>query len=102
MSNKRHYFLVSARLLFQQDADSAWEEVYLNTTIASDQPQVIAKQIGRAQQGLQMLLFEKRGPVKVADVFIMAISKLGFMTEKEFIAGLEELEAEANGDAGNA
>lgn len=103
MSKKQHYHLYSAKVLYRMSEDQPVTEYPLNTTIVGDHPYITARQIGRAQQGVQMLLFKKMGqPVEIIDVFTVAISRLGFMSEAEFTAGVAELQAEANADAGHA
>lgn len=92
-SKLNHYYLVSGEVSFTRKDSEVVERISLNTTIANDLERVTAKDIGRAQQALQMLLF-KRGDVTltVTDVFIVAISYLGRMNQETFLANVEELQ----------
>ena len=92
----KHYALVSGKVLFHMKDSEDAQEIYLNTTITGDDPNITAVQIARAQQGLQHMLFQKiEGEINVIDVHIFSISKLGQMTEKKFMAGLDKLQAQA-------
>lgn len=105
MSKVQHYHLVSGLVIFTEAEGAPEERVHLNTTIITDDARVTATHIGQAQKALQMILFQKFGPMMVRDVFIMAISPLGQMTSEEFVAGMDELMAEAKASAqvaGNA
>lgn len=87
------YHLVAGEVTYQLKQDEPIERLRLNTTIIT--PDVVkAKHIGQAQQALQMLLFQRLGPVIVHDVFILSISSLGTMTQDEFIEGVAEQQAE--------
>jgi hypothetical protein len=85
-SNKKYYYLVSGEVMFADEKQEGIGTTKLNTTIVSDNPHVDVRQIGRAQQALQMHFFQRieRVDVTVVDVFLLAISPLGHMTEEEF------------------
>lgn len=85
--DKHHYHLVSGEVIFvTKDGNSGC--VRLNTMLTSDDGTVPVRQIGRAQQALQMRFFERVGEpeAQVIDVFIVAISHLGVMTAEDFEA----------------
>lgn len=82
-----HYHLVAGEVLFADPSqDNALGSIKLNTMIVTPDGNVTVRHIGKAQQTLQMLMFQKlEDPnLKVMDVFIMGVSPLGRMTEKEF------------------
>lgn len=86
MSSKKHYFLVSGEVVFTHPDIDNTATMRLNTMIVNTTKTVNASQVGRAQQALQMLLFERLQDPKaeVKDVFIMSISYLGLQAEDEF------------------
>ena len=87
------YHLVAGKVIFLRKGSDVLEELNLNTTIVTDDGKVTANHIGKAQQSLQLLLFQRGdAELNVVDVFIMAISKLGWMTQAEFVAGVESLQ----------
>lgn len=96
----KHYHLIAGEVTYQLNAEEKIERLRLNTTIITDTPEVPARHIGQAQQALQVLLFQRLGPVIVHDVFIQSVSPLGAMTAEEFMAGVAEAQAEA--EAANA
>lgn len=86
-NQSKHYYLVSGKILFADPENAeAIGTTELNTPLVLDEPKVTAKSIGRAQQALQMTFFQRvqRPNLVVGDVFIIAISYLGQMTEAEF------------------
>lgn len=86
-AQKYHFHLVSAEVMFSDpDQDNAIGSVKLNTMLKTQDGLVRAKDIGKAQQAVQLALFQKLQDPKlnVVDVFIMSISNLGRMTEKYF------------------
>ncbi len=86
---KQHYYLVSGVVIFREPGEevNAVGEIKLNTTLRIEQQNVPASQIGRAQQSLQMLMFQKLQDttLEVVDVHITAVSYLGHMTEEFFM-----------------
>lgn len=96
VSKLQHYHIVAGSVLFTRDEADGIESMSINTTLAGDDRNVTAKQIGLAQQGIQMRLFERLGgPCEVHDVFIVSVSYLGHMTPEKFMAGVEELQQNA-------
>ena len=94
-SKLQHYHLVAGTAAFVSENGDI-EHTNINTTLAGDERYVTAKQVGLAQQGIQMRLFERTGgPVDVRDVFIVGISYLGHMTPEKFMHGIEELQQNA-------
>lgn len=90
MLKKQHYHLCAARVIYTLD-DGEPQAAYINTTLTSDDGLVGAKQIGRAQQSVQMLLLRREGmsQATILDVCMMSVSYLGEFTEKSFMAGIE-------------
>lgn len=88
---QQHYYLISTYVIFRRKGADAPEQMGLNTTITSDKQAVIAKDIGRAQQSVQMALHQRLpGEIEdVIDVFIVNVSYLGKMSQRDFIAGME-------------
>jgi hypothetical protein len=99
--SKKHYYLVSGEVYFvPKDAETTEDmgSSKLNTTIMTEEPVVTARNLGRATQGLQVLLKQRAGPgadLRIVDVFISNLSYLGHMTEAEFTAGTETLDTVA-------
>lgn len=87
---EQHYHLVAGNVVFQtpEGPEQTMGSLTLNTVLRGPTPNVPARQIGRAQQALQMLFFDKTGDptLQVVDVVIISVSPLGFMTEAEFNA----------------
>lgn len=87
--DKTFYVLVAGELLFQQSKDD--DTLYScrkNTLIRSTHEHITAHQLGRAQQAMQLALFEqlKNPNLQIKDVVIMSLCPLGWMTEDEFKA----------------
>lgn len=82
---KLHYHLVSGEIIFQ-DSNGNPGTHRLNCTVTTENGNVRAREIGKAQKLLQMIFFKKMNIVtlNVKDVFIIGISNLGRMTQKEF------------------
>lgn len=87
---EQHYHLVAGNVVFNtaEGPNQMTGALTLNTVLRGPTKNVPARQIGRAQQALQMLFFEKTGDptVEVVDVVIISINHLGFMSEAEFNA----------------
>lgn len=83
-----HYTLVCGELLFEQDKDKQLRTTKLNTMIRSSHQHVTAHQLGRAQQALQLALFQKLNDpkLKIHNVIIVTLSDMGWMTEEQFQA----------------
>lgn len=84
----QHYHLVSGNVVFNTADEQNMGSLALNTVLRSNEGNVPARAIGRAQQALQLQFFEKTGDptLKIVDVVIIAVSHLGLMTEAEFNA----------------
>jgi len=83
---KQHFHLVSGEVVFLH-ADESIGNIRLNAVLRTPSENVAARNIGEAQQALQMIFHKKvdeQNPMKVVDVFIIGISYLGRMTEQEF------------------
>jgi hypothetical protein len=84
----KHFHLVAGTILFHDPEANATTSIMLNCTIVTDEKNIPSKEIGRAQQTLQMLMFKKLDDpkVEVMDVVIVGISYLGHMTDEYFLA----------------
>lgn len=71
--------------MIQTDEDSV-QAIPVNATLTSDSTKIGLYQIGKAQQGLQLTLFNKLGGEvpQVVDVIITNIIYLGLMTPTRF------------------
>jgi hypothetical protein len=94
---KLHHYLVSGKVftIDPENEDAGVGSTEINATITSDQPYVTAREIGRAQQALQMNLFQRaQNPnIQVVDLNIGALIYLGEMTEAVFAAGMPQTQA---------
>jgi hypothetical protein len=87
---KRHFFLASAFALFQDIQDGTGvgpvHSVPMNVVVPSEQQIVTARDLGVAQQNVQVQLHKRMGEnqVEVVDVVFNSISYLGHMTDEEF------------------
>ena len=101
---KLHRYLVAGEIVFtikDDDGNDLINTVRLNSVLAVEHRNIIVKDIGRAQQALQMNLHRRLegDEVVVRDVVIMNISYLGYCTEKEFQAppkGVAVMEADSS------
>lgn len=92
-NNPIHHWLVAGSVVFNRKDSDAIESINLNTIVTNKNRTVVVKNIGQAQQGLQIRLFERIGPeATVHDVFIISVSYLGHMTPEAFSAGASELQ----------
>jgi hypothetical protein len=87
---RQHYHLFCGSVMFRDPAaegENAVGEIKLNTTTRTDSKDVPIKTMGKAQQALQMLMFQKlEDPnLVVIDVVFTSIFYCGYMTEKEFM-----------------
>lgn len=83
---KLHYYLVAGNVSYRDAEDNVFS-VLVNTTIACDTPHVGAAQLAKAQQGLQMTLFNKlQEQVSVVDVTVINVCALGQMSPERFNA----------------
>ena len=88
---KLHRYLVAGEIVFtikDDDGNDLINTVRLNSVLAVEHRNITVKDIGRAQQALQMNLHRRLegDEVVVRDVVIMAVNYLGYCTEKEFQA----------------
>ncbi|MFA7188476.1 MAG: hypothetical protein WC117_00140 [Sphaerochaetaceae bacterium] len=86
---KLHYHLVYGTVTFFEEGkeDQGVGTTSLNTIITTEVPLITTKDLGRAQQGLQMQLHSRTQGVamNVVDVQIVTINNLGLMEPKEFL-----------------
>jgi hypothetical protein len=93
-SNKKFFFFVSATIVFQVRIDknnvSNPTSMPINTVVTGEKDQFTSAAIGRAQQAVQLALFNRLGDqaenVEVGDVVITNLMNLGYMTDEEFNA----------------
>lgn len=87
-AKQQHYHLVAGLVMFGNPETQEIGSLTLNTVLRSDSQNVPVRQIGRAQQALQMVFRQKTGDetTQVVDVPILSISYLGYMSEEEFQA----------------
>lgn len=86
-NQKEHYYLVAAEVIHHPAADSSQLAANkLNTVLTTKEQVVGAKDLGRAQAGIQQQLHMKTQgrEVKVLDVVILTVTHLGYMTATEF------------------
>lgn len=83
---KLYHYLVSAELMFFCDDREGAGTHKMNLTITNDKPFVTANMIGKAQQTLQMQLFETLSDpsLKIVNVHLAGIDYLGEMSKEEF------------------
>lgn len=88
--NKSFYLVTGAVHYENQDKDACYSE--LNTILVADSASLTLKDVGKAQQGLQMNLIRKlnRTDLKITDVVITNISYLSTCAEKEFYGDAKE------------
>lgn len=93
----QHYYLFASTVVFKRKGSESLEQMGMNVTITTNKKLIIAKDIGRGQQSVQLSLHQRfPGEIEdVIDVFVMSISYLGVMTQAEFVAGLEDTVAAA-------
>jgi len=85
-NNKFHYFLVSGEVIFTHPDSDGIASMRLNTFLKLNSKVVSTRNIAKAQQVLQVRMFERIQDEKaeVMDVYIAGISYLGHMTEEEW------------------
>lgn len=88
---KKHFFLICAQVTWRVSEDAEDISMMTVNTIASfDQPFIrqfnLAQINGQTVNNLATMIGQPIQPELVANVTIMAISPLGFMTEDEFRA----------------
>jgi hypothetical protein len=85
MSNTKHYFLLSALVIYQRDKIERTR--HFNILVTSDKKTINRAQIGNAQQQAQVRFFtefDTENKSEVVDVFMQSVSHLGEMSEAEF------------------
>lgn len=88
MSQKHHYYLVAAELVFLEEESENPCGMRINAAIHGDSRLITSRILAKAQQAVQMN-FHKRmenPALKVVDVVILNITYLGEMTEEAFLA----------------
>jgi hypothetical protein len=82
---RKHYWLVSGNVIVKIDDEGNSQALPANGMIITDEFHIGLYQLGKAQQALQMSLFQKLGTtMEVADVILVNISPLGCMTVDEW------------------
>lgn len=94
---RKHYYLVSGEVFYR---DPSAEEgtviggsVKMNSLLALERNRVTAKDMGKAQQALQLRFHNQmQDPtLEVFDVFLFSTSYLGHMTDEEFSKDVVEM-----------
>lgn len=80
------YHLIAGEVVFNNPETQDTGVVRLNAIVQTKDGKFGTRQLGQAQQSLQMLFFKNIGDEKliVLDVVILSVSVLGYMTEEEF------------------
>lgn len=85
---KKHHYLICGTVFFVVKDEGGEPQgignVSLNAMSVSQFNMITAKQLGAAQQALQMRALQKVGEVEFVDVVIQNICHLGHMTDEEF------------------
>lgn len=100
MSTPKHHWLVSGNVIVT--SKSGTRQRGLNTLIMTDKPVFTRVDIARAQEGLMRRIVSETAMTKhdkISDVFVIAVSNLGLMTEEEFEAGFVEALADTQAPA---
>ena len=84
---KLHHHLISGEIFALEDEGVG--SIKLNTVLVTKEQRIVAMDIGKAQKALQMHFFKRRGgeadsTIQIVDVFISAISYLGYMKPSVF------------------
>ena len=84
MPKKTHHQLIAGEVFFTKDGEH--HAPHINGVLQTETRNITARDIGRAQQTLQMNLHRQAEDpeVQIYNVFIFSISYLGHMTQREF------------------
>lgn len=91
-TSRRHYWLVAGTVILHDSESNARITQALNTVNKTEKHFFPARELGKAQQSMQMQFFRENFPegppatLQVMDVHIAGVSYLGHMTEDEFQA----------------
>lgn len=90
---KKHYYLVAGEVFFRTPEEEAGVpqnigSIKLNSMLTLSKNQIAARDMGRAQQALQMRFHERMADpsLQIFDVFLINFSYLGHMTNEQFAA----------------
>jgi hypothetical protein len=89
---KKHHYLVAGEVFFRTPEEEGVTQsvgsIKLNSMLTLSKNQIAARDMGRAQQALQMRFHERMGDptLQVFDVFLINFSYLGYMTSEQFAA----------------
>lgn len=93
---QKHRYIVCGEILFsfEQDGETQISTVKANAVITTKFRNVTVKDLGQAQQILQLNVHRRMDGqvINVVDVVILSMSYLGFQTEKDFQAIPEGME----------
>lgn len=83
---KQHYYLVSGEILYRLPGEDGVGTRRLNSILQLDENLIRHREIGRAQQMLQLHFFNQMGDaeLQIADLFLYPFTYLGHMTEEDF------------------
>ena len=94
---KKHHHFFAGQVTYSDGKSVSY--AHLNCVLTSTDRVVQAKDIGKAQQILQMQFFKRfQGDaegIEVVDVFMLGISYLGLMTDAHFHEGTSQPDAAA-------
>ncbi len=99
MEPKQHFHLIAGKVIAMIDGNIT--SVDLNAVLRTKSTSIKAKDIGRANQTLQLTLAQKVGDptIQMMDAMVYGISYLGHMKNSEFLEGVnaeEQQNAEAS------
>lgn len=96
MSKIQHAHLVAGEIVFtvgtEEDNDGEVNAVRVNSVLWTPERQILATDLGRAQQTLQLVFFQRMqgAEIEVRDVVLLHVSYLGKMTQEAFAKGLDQ------------
>lgn len=84
---KRHHHLIAGQVFFK-DKNGEVHAPHINGVLLTQHRTLTARDVGRAQQVLQMNLHSvaEDNSIDIFNVFLFSLSYLGWMTEAEFQA----------------
>jgi hypothetical protein len=94
-TSRKFHFMVAAQILFtlKEGEQTAINTATVNAVVTHDKDVVPARLLGKAQQAAQMQFIKKLGEeapnVQVADVVVLNLMNLGYMSDDEFAAAPE-------------
>lgn len=94
MSKIQHGHLIAGEIVFTVGDDDSGEvhAVRVNSVLWTPERRILATDLGRAQQTLQLVFFKRMqgAEIEVRDVVLLHVSYLGKMTPEDFTKGLDQ------------